>query len=131
MYPSNYKYTREHQWVDVQDDNAIVGLTDFAQREMGEVVFIELPEEGQVFQMEDGVGTVESVKAVLEIYSPLSGTITEVNYAVVDDPELFNDDPHGEGWLVKIRYTNASELDNLMNHDTYEDYIKAGMHDLQ
>jgi glycine cleavage system H protein len=124
MYPANYKYTREHQWVDVRDDIAVVGFTNFAQQEMGKAVFVKLPEVGKTFEKDDEIGTVESEKVVVEIYSPLSGTITEINDSVSDEPELLNDDPHHEGWLVKIRYTNASELNKLMNQEQYEEYIE-------
>lgn len=126
MYPSEYLYSREHEWVRTADDVAILGITEHAQRELGEVVFVELPEVGQVFNAGDEVGTIESVKAVAEVYSPVAGEVIEVNDAVVDDPELLNDDPHGEGWLLKIRYSSASDLKALMNAEAYEEYVKSG-----
>jgi len=91
---------------------------------MGEIVFVELPEVGVVLQKHDKMGSVESVKSLVDLFSPLSGTITEVNSSVIDDPELLNEDPHNEGWLVKISYTDASELNNLMNNEEYEEYTK-------
>lgn len=103
-YPSQYKYTKEHEWVNVDEDVATIGITSFAQQQLGEVVFAELPEVGQVVGAGDEVGTIESVKAVGELYTPLSGEITETNQAVVDDPALLNDDPHGDGWLVRVRF---------------------------
>jgi glycine cleavage system H protein len=125
MYPSHYKYTRDHSWVEVKGDVAVVGLTKFAQEQLGEVVFVELPEEGKVFKMQDEMGSVESVKTVVELLSPLSGSIKKFNESVVDDPELINEDPHNEGWLVEINYTNASELNELMNDEQYQEYLKS------
>ena len=126
MYPSDYLYSREHEWVKVMDDICMLGITEFAQQELGEVVFVELPEAGQVFNAQDELGTIESVKAVAEVYSPVAGEVVEVNEAVVDDPEMLNDDPHGEGWLVKIRFSSADDLKALMNAEQYEEYIKSG-----
>jgi glycine cleavage system H protein len=126
MYPSEYMYSREHEWVRVQDDVCVVGITEFAQQELGEVVFVELPEAGQVFDANDELGTIESVKAVAEVYTPVAAEVIEVNDAVVDDPELLNEDPHGEGWLVKIRFSSAADLKSLMNAEEYEEYVKSG-----
>src|SRR5215213_8072384 len=98
MYPSDYLYSREHEWVRVDGEVCTLGITEFAQKELGEVVFVELPEVGQVFDSGDELGTIESVKAVAEFYSPVAGEIVEINEAVADDPELLNDDPHHEGW---------------------------------
>lgn len=126
MYPTEYLYSREHEWVRVEDDVVVLGITEFAQQELGEVVFVELPEIGQVFDASDELGTIESVKAVAEIYTPVAGEIIEVNDAVVDDPELLNEDPHGEGWLMKIRFSSAADLKNLMNAEKYEEYVQSG-----
>ncbi len=126
MYPFDYLYSREHEWVRVDGDVAVLGITEFAQQEMGEVVFVELPEVGQVFDISNEMGTIESVKAVAEFYTPLTGEIVEVNEAVIDDPELINEDPHGEGWLVKIRIAKHDELSLLMNAQAYEEYIRSG-----
>ena len=126
MYPSEYLYSREHEWVRVQDDVCVLGITEFAQQELGEVVFVELPEVGQVFDSGDEVGTIESVKAVAEIYTPLAGEVVEINDAVVDDPELINEDPHQEGWLIKVRFSSAADLKQLMNAEQYEEYVKSG-----
>ncbi len=126
MYPSDYLYTREHEWIRVEDDVCVLGITEFAQQELGEVVFVELPEVGQVFDTSDEIGTIESVKAVAEVYSPLAGEIVEINEAVVEDPELINEDPHNEGWLVKIRFSSAADLKQLMNGEQYEEYVKSG-----
>ncbi len=126
MYPSDCLYTREHEWVRVEEDICVVGITEFAQQELGEVVFVELPEIGQVFNANDELGTIESVKAVAEVYTPVAGEISEVNDAVVDDPELLNEDPQGEGWLVKVRFSSASDLKGLMTAEQYEEYVQSG-----
>lgn len=126
MYPSEYLYSREHEWVRVDDDVCVLGITEYAQAELGEVVFVELPEIGQVFDSGDELGTIESVKAVAEVYTPVAGEVIEVNEAVSDDPELLNEDPHGEGWLIKIRFSSASDLKDLMNAEKYEEYVKSG-----
>ncbi len=126
MYPSDYLYSREHEWVRVDNDVCTLGVTEFAQHELGEVVFVELPEAGQVFNANDELGTIESVKAVAEVFSPVAGEIVEVNEAVVDDPEMLNDDPHGEGWLVKIRFSSADDLKSLMTAEQYEEYVQSG-----
>jgi glycine cleavage system H protein len=126
MYPTDYKYTKEHEWIRLEDELCRLGITEFAQQELGEVVFVELPEVGQVFDANDEIGTIESVKAVAEIFTPVAGEIVEVNEAVVDDPELLNDDPHGEGWLVKIRFSSEADLKDLMDAEKYEAYVESG-----
>ena len=126
MYPSEYLYSKEHEWVRVQDDICVLGITEFAQQELGEVVYVELPEVGQVFDANDEIGTIESVKAVAEVYTPVAGEIVEINDAVVDDPELLNEDPHAEGWLIKVRFSSAADLKSLMSSEQYEEYVKSG-----
>jgi glycine cleavage system H protein len=126
MYPSEYLYSKDHEWIRVQDDVCLVGITEFAQQELGEVVYVELPEVGQMFDSGDEIGTIESVKAVAEIYTPVAGEIIEVNEAITDDPELLNEDPHSDGWLVKIRFSSASDLKDLMNAEKYEEFTKSG-----
>jgi glycine cleavage system H protein len=126
MDSSKYLYTKEHEWIFVDDDICRLGISEFAQQELGEVVYVELPEVGQVFNANDEIGTIESVKAVAEVYSPVAGEVVEINEAVVDDPELLNDDPQGEGWLVKIRFSSASDLAGLMNAEQYEEYVQSG-----
>jgi len=126
MYPTEYLYSREHEWIRVEDDVCVLGITEFAQQELGEVVYVELPEVGQVFDATDEIGTIESVKAVAEVYTPVAGEILEINEAVVDDPELLNEDPHSEGWLVKLRFSSAADLKSLMNAEQYEEYVKSG-----
>ncbi len=126
MYPTEYLYSREHEWVRVEEDVCVLGITEFAQQELGEVVFVELPEVGQVFDSNDEVGTIESVKAVAEIYTPVAGEVVEVNGAIEDDPELLNEDPHGEGWLLRIRFSSADDLKSLMTAEQYEEYARSG-----
>jgi glycine cleavage system H protein len=126
MYPTDYLYSREHEWIRVEDDVCVMGITEFAQQELGEVVFVELPEVGQVFDTNDEVGTIESVKAVAEVYTPLAGEVIEINDAVVEDPELINEDPHHEGWLIKLRFSSAADLKQLMKAEQYEEFVKSG-----
>ena len=126
MYPTEYLYSREHEWVRVEDDVCVLGITEYAQQELGEVVFVELPEIGQVFDANDELGTIESVKAVAELYTPVAGEIVEINDAVVDDPELLNEDPHAEGWLVKVRFSSAADLKSLLTAEQYEEFVQSG-----
>jgi glycine cleavage system H protein len=122
-YPANYRYTKEHEWVNVSGDVATIGITDYAQHELGDVVFVELAKPGTALTAGKSLGTVESVKAVSEIYSPVSGEVTEVNGTLHDTPEKINSDPHGEAWLVKVRLSNAVELKALMDAPAYEAYV--------
>jgi glycine cleavage system H protein len=126
MYPRDYLYSREHEWLRVEDDLCVLGITEFAQAELGEVVFVELPEVGQVFDANDELGTIESVKAVAEVFTPVAGEVVEINDAVVDDPELLNEDPHGEGWLIKVRFSSADDLKIMMKAEEYEEFVQSG-----
>ncbi len=126
MYPSEYRYTREHEWLKVEDDICVLGITDFAQRELGEVVFVEMPEVGHLFDSGDEIGTIESVKAVAEIYTPVAGEIVEVNETLKDDPQSVNEDPHGDGWLVRIRFSSSSDFDELMDAEAYLAFTQEG-----
>ena len=126
MYPSDYLYSKDHEWVRVESDVIVLGITEFAQAELGEVVFVELPEVGQVFDAHDALGSIESVKAVAEVFTPVAGEVIEINDAVVDDPELLNDDPHGEGWLIRMRYSSSADLKDLINAEQYEEFVKSG-----
>lgn len=126
MYPTEYRYTREHEWVKIEDDVCILGITDFAQKELGEVVFVELPEVGQVFDTGGEIGTIESVKAVAEVYTPVAGEILEINESLADDPQTLNEDPHGDGWLVKIKFSASSDFDELMDAEAYETFTHEG-----
>ena len=122
--PEDLSYTKDHEWVRVKADQAIVGITDHAQNQLGDVVYVELPKVGDSFEAAEPFGSVESVKAVSEIYMPLSGTVVEVNDALNDAPERVNEDPYGGGWMIKIRMDNASQVDALLTAAEYEDYIK-------
>jgi glycine cleavage system H protein len=122
-YPSDLRYTNEHEWVKADGNRWRVGITTFAAKQLGEVVFVELPEVGRSVSKGDELGTIESVKAVSEIYAPVSGKIAAVNSAVVDEPEVLNDDPHGEGWLVEIEPSSKSELDELMDAAAYGKFV--------
>lgn len=123
MYPSDYLYSEKHEWVKVDGDQCTVGITEFAQSELGEVVFVDLPEVGQNFARGDEIGTIESVKAVAEIYTPVTGEILEVGSALEDAPELVNEAPHGDGWLVKMRIEVPADLEELMSAEQYEEFI--------
>ena len=126
MYPSDCLYTKEHEWVRVGEGTAVLGITQFAQSELGEVVFVELPEVGQSYDAHDEIGTIESVKAVAEVYTPVSGEILEVNEDLNDAPEVLNEDPHGKGWLVKIKLGAPGELEELMNAEEYAAFVDGG-----
>jgi len=124
-YPKQFRYTKDHEWVDAKDGNATVGITDYAQHELGDVVFVELPAAGTALTAGKNFGSVESVKAVSDIYAPASGEVVEANTALQNKPELINTDPHGEGWLVKMKLANTAELTSLMDAAGYEAYIEA------
>lgn len=122
-YPTNYRYTKEHEWVDAKGDAATIGITDYAQHELGDVVFVEVPAAGTKVSTGKSFGSVESVKAVSDIYAPAAGEVTEPNSALTNQPDLINTDPHGKGWLIKVKLSNPAELDSLMNAAAYEAYI--------
>lgn len=126
MYPSEHRYTRDHEWVRVEDDVCVVGITDFAQKELGEVVYVELPEIGHMFDAHDEMGTIESVKAVAEVYTPVAGEVIEINDNLKDDPAAINDDPHGDGWLVKLKYSASTDFEDLMDAEEYEAFVQEG-----
>jgi glycine cleavage system H protein len=122
-YPNDRRYTKDHEWILVNGDVATIGITDYAQHELGDVVFVELPKPGTKLAAGKSLGTVESVKAVSEIYSPASGEVIETNDALQTSSEKINSDPHGAAWLVKVRLSNPSEVKNLMDAAAYEAYI--------
>ena len=119
MFPNDRRYTKEHEWVKVEGQTATVGITDFAQKELGDIVFVELPEIGRVVALGDVLGTIESVKAVSELYAPVSGTVSEVNAALNDAPEALNRDAHALGWICKLKLSKPSELDALLDAAAY------------
>jgi glycine cleavage system H protein len=124
-YPANYRYTKEHEWVDVKGDVAAIGITDYAQHELGDVVFVELPKVGTKIEAGKTFGTVESVKAVSDIFAPASGEVVEANDVLHNTPEKINTDPHSAGWLIKIRLAIPAQISGLMDAAAYEAYIAA------
>jgi glycine cleavage system H protein len=124
-YPENFRYTKQHEWVDVKGDIATIGITDYAQQELGDVVFVELPKVGSQITVGKSFGNVESVKAVSEIYAPVSGAVTETNEELHNTPEKINSDPHGSAWLVKVKLSNAAEVSGLMDAAAYQAFIAS------
>ena len=122
-YPENFRYTKEHEWVSVNGDVGTVGITFHAQSELGDIVYVDMPTPGAAVTAGESFGSVESVKAVSEIYSPISGEVVEANEVLKDAPEKLNDDPHGEAWLVKIRLSDKSQVDGLMDAAAYTAYV--------
>ena len=126
MTPENLKYSEEHEWVRVEPDGAaVVGITDFAAESLGDVVFVELPEVGSPLTQFEKMGEIESVKAVSDLYSPVSGTITERNDSVIDAPELVNDSPYDSGWMLRVELSDSAELGKLMDHVAYQAMLEA------
>jgi glycine cleavage system H protein len=123
MYPTDRRYTKEHEWIKLDGATGTVGITDYAQHELGDVVFVELPKIGAKIAAGQSFGTVESVKAVSEIYSPVTGEVAETNAVLGNEPEKINQDPHGAAWLIKIKLANPSEVNSLMDAAAYQAYI--------
>lgn len=124
QFPENLKYTKEHEWVRVENDSiGVVGITDYAQSELGDIVYVELPQIGKQIKQLEPFGTIEAVKAVSDLFSPLSGEVIEVNEKLKDSPDLINKDPYGEGWIIKIRISDLSELNNLLSAEDYKKLI--------
>jgi len=122
-YPDTYKYTKEHEWVSVTDGIGTVGITYHAQHELGDIVYVDLPKPGASIAQGQSLGSVESVKAVSDIYSPITGEVTEVNTMLSETPEKLNEDPHGDAWLCKVKLANADEIQNLMSAADYQSYV--------
>jgi glycine cleavage system H protein len=120
--PEELQYTRSHEWVRTEDDTATIGITDYAQEELGDIVYVELPEEGATFDAGDSFGTVESVKAVSDLYTPIGGEVVEINETLNDSPEKINEDPYGEGWIVKLRVSD--EGSELLSASDYEQFVE-------
>ena len=123
---ANRKYSEDHEWVEVDGENGVIGISDYAQEQLGDVVFVELPEVGKVLDRSDEVAVVESVKAAAEVYAPVSGEVVEVNEELNGDPSLVNTDPFGDGWFAKLKLSDASELDELMDEEAYKTFV-AGL----
>ena len=124
MYPADFLYTKEHEWIHAKGKIGTLGITDYAQKELGDIVFVELPKVGAHLGAHESLGTVESVKAVSEIYCPVAGQVTEVNERLAREPELLNKEPHGEAWIIKIQIENPAELEGLLSAEEYEEYIR-------
>jgi glycine cleavage system H protein len=122
--PEDLSYTKDHEWVRTKGDQATVGITDHAQQQLGDVVYVELPKVGDKFEASEPFGSVESVKAVSEVYMPLGGSVVEVNESLNDSPEQVNEDPYGDGWMIRIKIDNPAQVDALLTSIEYEDYIK-------
>ena len=121
--PEGLNYSKDHEWIRVEGQTATVGITDHAQNSLGDVVYVELPKVGDTFGAHEAFGSVESVKAVSELFLPVAGEVTEVNESLTDEPEKVNNDPYGEGWMLRIRLSNRGEVDSLLSAAEYEDYI--------
>ncbi len=124
-FPENLKYTKEHEWVSIDGDTAIVGITDFAQRELGDIVYVEVDTEGEELDRDEVFGTVEAVKTVSDLFMPVSGEVLEFNENLEDEPELINKDPYGKGWIIKIKILNPDEVNDLLDAEAYKKNIKA------
>jgi glycine cleavage system H protein len=124
MYPEENLYTKDHEWIFVQGDIGVVGVTEYAQHELGDVVYVDLPEVGDTFEANEPFGSVESVKAVSEVFCPISGEVIEVNTKLEDTPELINESPHQKAWMIKLRIANNDELKELLNAEEYQEYIQ-------
>jgi len=123
-FPKELRYSREHEWVAVEENIATVGITDYAQEELGDVVYVELPEVGAQVTKDEAFGVVESVKAVSDIYAPVSGTVTEVNVGLPDSPETINEDPYGDAWMIRVEMSDPDELEDLMKATEYKKFVE-------
>ena len=121
--PENLRYTREHEWAKVENDAAVIGITDYAQNELGDIVFVELPKIGDKVESMKPCGSIEAVKSVSDIYAPVSGEVIEVNQELESSPQLINQDPYGKGWIVKIKMSNPQELDQLLSAEDYQNLV--------
>jgi glycine cleavage system H protein len=123
--PDNLKYTKDHEWIRIEGDEAYVGITEYAQEELGDIVFVEIETEGEDLDKEEVFGTIEAVKTVSDLFMPVSGKVSEVNSKLEDAPEMINQDPYGDGWLIKISIKDKSQLDDLLDASKYEEMINA------
>jgi len=128
-FPEGLKYSKEHEWVLVEGTSATIGITEYAQEELGDIVFVELPEVGEKIVKDDPFGAVESVKAVSDIYAPVSGEVMETNEILPDNPETINDDPYGDGWMVRVELSDIDDLKDLMDADEYAEYVSQQKED--
>ncbi len=125
MYPSHFRYTKDHEWVEVKGDTATIGITDYAQNHLGDVVYVELPALGKHLDVHQTIGSIESVKAVSEVFSPVSGEVIEANGDLNGSPEAVNQDPHGKGWIIRLKMKNTGDLKALLTAPDYEKYLEG------
>jgi glycine cleavage system H protein len=123
--PEDLHYSKDHEWVRVEGNIGVVGITDYAQNSLGDVVYVELPKAGEEFSANESFGSVESVKAVSEVFAPISGAVVEVNETLTDEPEKVNEDPYGQGWMIRVKMSSPGEVDSLLTAAEYEDFTKA------
>ena len=123
--PEDLHYSKDHEWVRVDGDQAIIGITDYAQDSLGDVVYVELPKAGDEFAANESFGSVESVKAVSEVFTPIAGAVVQINESLADEPEKVNSDPYGDGWMIRVKMSNSGEVDSLLTAAEYEDFTKA------
>jgi glycine cleavage system H protein len=123
--PEDLHYSKDHEWVRVDGDQAIIGITDYAQNSLGDVVYVELPKAGEEFAANEPFGSVESVKAVSEVFTPIAGAVVTINESLADEPESVNSDPYGQGWMIRLKMANPGEVDSLLTAAEYEDFTKA------
>lgn len=124
-FPAELKYTKDHEWISVDGDIATIGITDFAQSELGDIVFVEIETEGEELDKEEVFGSVEAVKTVSDLFMPISGEVLEINPKIEESPEVVNSDPYGEGWMIKVKISDASELEDLLSVDAYKEEVGA------
>jgi len=124
-FPAELKYTKDHEWLSISGNEAVIGITDFAQRELGDIVYVDIETIGQEVEREERFGTIEAVKTVSDLYMPVKGTVLELNAELVNSPELVNADPYGKGWIIKITITDATELNNLLSAEAYQALVGA------
>ena len=122
-FPEGLRYTKDHEWVKLEGNTATIGITDFAQRELGDIVYVDIDSTGKALQAEEVFGTVEAVKTVSDLFLPVAGTVTEVNPALANQPELVNTDPYGEGWMIKMTVDSAADVENLMDAAAYQEIV--------
>jgi glycine cleavage system H protein len=125
MYPDDFHFSKDHEWVKIEGDEAIVGITDFAQKQLGDVVYVELPQVGTSLEFHQSLGVIESVKAVSDVYSPISGEVVAINEDLDASPEMVNEDPHGKGWILRLKLKDASEIEKLMSASEYEQFLEG------
>ena len=125
MYPNDFRYTKEHEWIKVEGDEAVVGVTDFAQKQLGDIIYVELPEVGKTLEVHQAVGVIESVKSVSDVYSPVAGEVVAVNEELNQTADLVNKDPHGKGWIVRLKVKDKAAVEALMTASDYEKYLEG------